>query len=302
MPPKRSQSAPYQARHAKNSRPVLRVVLLVGGVLLALCLYMLLEAKMLRVEHDTVMTSALSPDVNQLRIVYLSDIHAGSWPFLTDGDVENLVGLINAQNPDLVLLGGDYTDDSDASIAFFKSLPPIRASYGVFGVMGNHDRTLPESNLARLRSAMIRAGVTPLVNEVATVRIGLQDVTIAGIDDMSNGWPDIAGVAAQCRQEDLVIFLSHSPSALPEALNATDMNGRKNWFDLGLCGHTHGGQIIILGELLAGHSDDGVYRSGWYTPTRSASVMVSHGAGTVGLPFRLGVPPQMHVITLKSQQ
>ena len=89
------------------------------------------------------------------------------------------------------------------------------------------------------------------------------------------------------------LWLDHEPRELRDAAAAGA--------DLALCGHTHGGQIFMLGQLMAGHSEDGVYRSGWYAPTRSTSVMVSNGAGTVGLPFRLGVPPQLHVITLKSQ-
>lgn len=302
MPPRRSApSRRYQARHSRGSRPTLRLALTVVTVIALLFGYMLLEAKWLRVERTTIATPALSPEVKQLRIVYVSDIHKGIWPFLTQSDVDNLVSTINAQNPDLVLLGGDYAQGSADAIEFFKHLPRIRASYGVYGVLGNHDRTLPESNLNVLRSAMMVSGVTPIVNETVKVRVGMQDIVLAGIDDASNGWPDIAGVAAQCRQSDLVIFLSHSPAAVNEALNAADMDGRKNWFDLGLCGHTHGGQIAVVGSLLFGHEKDGVYQSGWYAPSRSTSLLVSNGAGTVGLPFRLGVPPQIHVITLKSE-
>lgn len=302
MPPKRYQPEKYQPKHARRSFPVPKGVWIALAVVLLFMGYLLLEPKLLQVEKHTVVTSALSGDVKQLRIVYVSDIHQGSWPYLTQADVDNLVSRINAQNADLVLLGGDYAQDSDGAVAFFKQLSTIRASYGVYGVLGNHDRTLPESNLAQVRSAMIRAGVTLIVNEVTTVRVGKQDIYLAGLDDVNNGWPDLAGVAAQCRQSDLVIFLCHSPAIVEEALTALDADGRKGWFDLGLFGHTHGGQVAIFGSLFGLHRTEGAYTSGWYSPGRTTTLLVSRGAGTSGLPFRLGRRPQMHVITLKSEE
>lgn len=302
MPSKRYQPRRYQARHARRVFPVPRSVFIALGAVALLFVYLLVEPRLLQVESRTVITSALSGDVKQLRIVYVSDIHYGSWPYLTQGDVEEVVSRINAQNADLVLLGGDYAQDSGSAIAFFRSLPTIRASYGVYGVMGNHDRTLPESNLALLRSAMIQSGVTPIVNEVTSVRVGRQDIYLAGLDDVSNGWPDLAGVAAQCRASDLVLFLCHDPSIIEEALSTPDMNGNKSWFDLGLFGHTHGGQVALLGSLLGLRHSDGLYTRGWYTPTRSTTLLVSQGVGTSVLPFRLGCRPQLHVITIKSQE
>ena len=215
--------------------------------------------------------------------------------------MNDLVQTVNRLNADLVLLGGDYAQDSDGAIAFFKSLPSIHARYGVFGVMGNHDRTVPESNLQLLRAAMMSAGVTPLVNDVASVRIGTSDIYIAGIDDVNNGWPDIVGVASQTWQEDYVIFLSHSPEAIPAAQKAGDGNGRRSWFDLGLFGHTHGGQIALIGPLLGISKVDGRYEQGWLTENR-VSLLISRGVGTSVVPVRFGRRPQIHLITVRSTQ
>lgn len=307
-PPRRSRARArqYEARHRRPGLAVSRLTIMsVLAVVLCVVLffgYLLLEPKLLQVEQRTVITSALSSDVKQLRIVYVSDIHYGAWPYLTESDLTDLFSTINAQNPDLVLLGGDYAQDSESAIAFFEHLPRIRSSYGVWGVLGNHDRTLPESNLARLRTAMIQANVTPIVNEVMSVRVGKQDIYLAGLDDVTGGWPDLNGVASQCRQSDLVIFLCHNPNIIPDALNAADAQGNKGWFDLGFFGHTHGGQIKLLGRLLGVGHLDGLYTDGWYSPTRSTTLLVSRGAGTSVLPFRLGCRPQIHVITIKSQE
>ena len=104
--------------------------------------------------------------------------------------------------------------------------------------------------------------------------------------------PDIAGVAARCRAEDLVILAVHDPEAIDTALTVNDKNGKRNWFDLALCGHT------LSGCAGAPKVSTG-YTSGWYTPNR-ISVLVSPGVGTLGLPFRFGAFPTVHVITLRS--
>lgn len=256
-----------------------------------------LEPFMLDTESVTLTHADLPDGIGQLRIVYASDIHKGG--LFTDQRVKDLVSHINACNADIVLLGGDYADDSAKAIEFFQSLPRIHARYGVYAVLGNHDRTIPESNLTTLRGAMQAAGVTPLINNVSQVRIGVSSIWIAGIDDVGNGHPDLAGVAAQVSASDYVIFLSHSPAVIPDALKTKDRSGRSDWFDLGLFGHTHGGQIALIGPLL---KDDGVpdhYTKGWFKHNRT-DMLVSRGVGTSGLPVRLFCTPQIHLITVNA--
>lgn len=277
-----------------------------GRFLLRMMLYVLMavlliwpfaEPWMLETEPITLSCADLPVGIGQLRIVYASDIHQGG--LYTHSRVESLISHINACSADIVLLGGDYADDSDSAIAFFRNLPRIHSRYGVYGVLGNHDRTIPESNLTTLRAAMISAGVTPLINDVAEVRIGMSSIYIAGIDDVGNGYPDLKGVAKKTDAADYVIFLSHSPAVIEDALTARDRNSRKDWFDLGLFGHTHGGQIAILGPLL---KDDGVpnkYTSGWFRHNRT-DMLVSRGVGTSGIPVRFLCQPQIHLITVNT--
>ena len=277
-----------------------------GRFLLRMMLYVLMavlliwpfaEPWMLETEPITLSCADLPAGIGQLRIVYASDIHQGG--LYTQSRVESLISHINACSADIVLLGGDYADDSNSAIAFFRNLPRIHSRYGVYGVLGNHDRTIPESNLTTLRAAMISAGVTPLINDVAEVRIGMSSIYIAGIDDVGNGYPDLKGVAKRTDAADYVIFLSHSPAVIEDVLTARDRNSRKDWFDLGLFGHTHGGQIAILGPLL---KDDGVpnkYTSGWFRHNRT-DMLVSRGVGTSGIPVRFLCQPQIHLITVNT--
>ena len=287
---------PYRPRHQSRRGCSCLGRILTFLLLVALLCYPFAEPYMLETESVSISSADLPRDVGQLRVVYLSDIHAGF--FFSQSRVSDLVQSINRLNADLVLLGGDYAQDSDGAIAFFKALPSIHARYGVFGVMGNHDRTVPESNLQLLRAAMMSAGVTPLVNDVASVRIGTSDIYIAGIDDVNTGWPDLTGVAARTRAEDYVIFLSHSPEVIPDAHKCADMNGRRGWFDLGLFGHTHGGQIALLGQYLGIAKVPVQYQQGWIVENR-IDMLISRGVGTSVLPVRIGRRPQIHVITVK---
>ncbi|MCH5287156.1 MAG: metallophosphoesterase [Christensenellaceae bacterium] len=294
----------YQGRHVRYEPPRKRRFgclsrLITLALLLFIIAYPFLEPRMLDTEVKSLASSDLPSDIKQLRIAYLSDIHAGF--YFPQARVDSLIQRVNALNADLVLLGGDYAVDSDTAIEFFRNLPRISARYGVFAVMGNHDRTVPESNLTHLRSAMYNAGITPLVNDVASVRIGTSDIYIAGIDDVNNGWPDLKSVAAQVRQEDFVIFLCHSPEIISSALTTTDMNGRRGWFDLGLFGHTHGGQIALLGQFLGISKVEGRYEQGWLRENR-ADILISRGVGTSVLPIRFLRRPQLHQITVISGQ
>ncbi len=289
-----------QGKHAGSYDPSTSMTrrllqLAIGLVIAALLLWPVAEPFMLQEEYVSLRHEDLPAGIGQLRIVYVTDIHKGG--LFTASRVQGLINRINAADADLVLLGGDYAMDSDSAIDFFIHLPRIHSRYGVFAVLGNHDRTLPESNLTQLKAAMRSAGVTPLVNSVSQVRIGLSDIFIAGVDDVNNGHPDLAAVSRQVSAKDYVIFLCHSPAIIPDALRATDRNGSVTWFDLGLFGHTHGGQVAVLGPMLRSTSVPDEYMSGWVRRNR-IDLLISNGVGTTGLPLRWMCPPQIHVITV----
>ena len=286
----------YRGRHERRSPFGCLARIITFLVLVAMLIYPFAEPFMLEVENVTLTSGDLPADIGQLRIVYLSDIHQGA--FFSQSRVNDLVKRINALNADLVLLGGDYAEDSDGAVSFFRTLPNIHARYGVYAVMGNHDRTVPESNLQTMQTVMIAKGITPVVNDVIPVRIGVSNIYIAGIDDVNTGWPDLTGVAARTRAEDYVIFLSHSPEVIPDAHKCADMNGRRGWFDLGLFGHTHGGQIALLGQYLGIAKVPVQYQQGWIVENR-IDMLISRGVGTSVLPVRIGRRPQIHVITVK---
>ena len=275
--------------------------LLLSLVVLALLCYPFIAARRLTIEEHTLTVPGLPANLKNLKIVFLSDIHQGPW--FSQQRVNDLVNTVNNISPDLIILGGDYAADSDGAIAFFKNLPAFHARLGVFAVVGNHDRTEPESNLNLLVAAMKEAGCVPLVNYVSRVKVGQSYVYIAGVDDYYNGFPDVDGVAAQVSSQDFVIFVGHTPDLMPDVLAAKSSDGNNHWFDLALFGHTHGGQINLFGHTPFANLSPEVgdrYLSGWLEESRAA-VLVSNGVGTSVAPMRLFAPPQIHFITLKAK-
>jgi len=231
-----------------------------------------------------------------LRIVYISDIHYGA--FLKENRVCSLVERVNALQPDLIILGGDYGETSQGALDFFMLKPGFQAKYAVLGVMGNHDRTLPENNLEKIRLAMLENGVIPLINDVWTLEREGKRLAVAGVDDFYNGYPDLDRVQRLCNAADFVIFAPHTPDILPETY---EMPGGP-FYQLALCGHTHGGQVAIFGHAIKSSSLYGNrYRTGWYREN-GVDILVSSGVGTSMLPIRLGTRPQIHLLTLKSEK
>lgn len=286
-----------RSRHLQKNRRKRITVILVLIVLLGLIAYPFIEARILTTEKVYLRSEDLPADANHLKIVYLSDIHWGFW--YSDSDLSGLVSQINALRPDLVLFGGDYATDHESALRFFRTLqamPKIHARYGIFGVPGEADCGEDAQDRTLLSEAMSNAGITPLFNRVESVPVGSGRICVAGIDDVLGGLPDLNAVASSVSSSDYVIFLAHNPSIIPDAQLTRNAEGSLSWFDLGLFGHTHGGQMRIFSSLL-GIAEDvpDRYRSGWFTENR-VDLLVSRGVGTSVFPGRLLCAPQIHLI------
>ena len=148
------------------------------------------------------------------------------------------------------------------------------------------------ANLAVVRDALRDAGVRMLVNERVQLAPPHDDVTIVGFDDPIRGAPDgdllddIAGTR---------VLLMHAPDGLIAA-------GERH-FALALCGHTHGGQVVLPGGMMP-YLPHGrlsrVYPVGSYAlgGHGGRTLVVSRGVGCSTIPFRVGCPAEVHVITL----
>lgn len=288
----------YKYRRPQKRKTRFGLVLLVI-VLVLLAAYPFFEAFHINIEEHTTRLTSLPSPLRNLKVVFVSDIHENLWN--TRARTEKIIKTVNSLGADLVLLGGDYASDADSAIKFFKDLPLIQARLGVFGILGNKDSsesTLDERNLTQ---AMKDAGITPLVNEVAKIKVGQSALYIAGVGDLESDRTDLEAVASQVSADDFVILLGHSPDILSTVLDYTDRNGKTHWVDLALFGHTHGGQITLFGQpLMAAFKPltSTRYLSGWITENR-AEILISNGVGTAHLPMRLFAPAQIHLIRLR---
>ena len=253
-------------------------------------------AQQLDTKEETYVSPWLPPAFDGFTVAYLSDIHYGT--LFSEARVRALVRRVNALEADVVLLGGDYGENPDGAVEFFRLQPGFQAKLAVLAAMGNHDRSETDGNLPLLQAVMRADGVIPLVNEAYFVSRDGKKLAFAAPDDFAMGEPDIKRLEKLCRDADFTIFFPHNPDTLPLSY----LECPQPFFQLALCGHTHGGQVAVCGRSIKYSSIYGRrYLSGWFRE-KEVDIMVSNGVGTTGYPVRLGARPQMHLLTLKTGQ
>jgi predicted MPP superfamily phosphohydrolase len=173
------------------------------------------------------------------RIAQISDLHADDW--MTPGRVLSLVGLVNAEEPDLVLITGDFATYSRLR-SKIRHLPDLvaplkrlRAPDGSFAVLGNHDH---KTNAQVVRRVLAASGVTEMCNTVLTLRRGGASLHLCGVDSALEGVSRPERVLERLPKEGVAILLAHEPDVADEVA----ATGR---FDLQLSGHSHGGQLDL---------------------------------------------------------
>ncbi len=205
-----------------------------------------------------------------LRAVLVSDSHINKTK--GSGFVAQLVADINSLNPDIVFLAGDIFDDRDISILKREkdTLKGVRAKYGVYGVVGNHEYY--SRNLSESLAVYEEANVRILIDEV----VQLENFYVAGRNDVSQKRQDLGELLQGVDKNKPVILLDHQPVALDEA--------QANGVDLQLSGHTHKGQFFPnnlftkrIFEVDHGYLDKG-----------GLQVIVTSGYSTWGPPVRIG--------------
>tara|TARA_R110002094_G_scaffold173757_1_gene154946 strand:- start:3267 stop:4220 length:954 start_codon:yes stop_codon:yes gene_type:complete len=237
------------------------------------------------------LTLPLRPDneaLSGLRIAFVSDVHAGS--FLNEKDLTEIFRRVQEQQPDLVLFGGDMINTLDREILLFRgALTVLQPRYGMFAVPGNHDHFFgPDISL--WRGFLEENGVQVLMNRGVRIQHGGQSLWLCGVDDLTEGEPDLDAALEGRREGETSILLSHHPDFFCEAVDAR--------VDLQLSGHTHGGQIRIAGKAPLQHSKLG-YEQGWFRE-QDSRLYVGRGVGVTVLPIRIGAPPEVPMITLRS--
>jgi predicted MPP superfamily phosphohydrolase len=250
----------------------------------------LVEPRRFELTETDVHVPDLPPAFDGFRIAQVSDVHYS--PIVPAADVRRVVALAQSARADLIVLTGDYTTARASYVEpCADMLAALDAPAGVWAVLGNHDHYTDAELTARALKERARVGV--LGNSATVITRGGDTLQLVGIDDFSWGMADFARAFAGVDKRKTTILLSHQPVVLdrPEVEGVA----------LILSGHTHGGQLRlpIVGAPAARLADEFKYLRGHYRRGRT-QLYVSRGTGTVGLPVRFGVPPEVAVIRLKA--
>jgi predicted MPP superfamily phosphohydrolase len=258
-----------------------------AGVPLAGACYGFAESTRLKIDRQTIALPRLPAGFRGVRVAFLTDIHLG--PFITSGYVASVVRTTLTLNPDLILLGGDYSHRDGKYIApCFEEVAKLSAPLGVFGVLGNHDYW---HGLAETKAGMRAAKVEELTNCGVWLNRAGDQLRLAGVDDLWQGRPDLAAALGDCRPSDACLLVSHNPDY---AETLTDHR-----VGLVLSGHTHGGQVVVpgYGSPVVPSRYGQKYAHG-LVEAPATRVYVSAGVGMTGLPVRANCRPEITLITL----
>lgn len=241
-----------------------------------------------RIRNIDLTPANLPQTLDGYRIAFISDIHYRN--NFSAQRLDTLVDAINAERPDCVILGGDYTLSAAEMKEFAKRIGRISAPEGVYAVSGNHDFYNSQKEICRVLRA---EGIVVLDEDDVVTPRGL---TLAGINDFRDIYPDIDRFKKLTRKAACTILVSHNPDFAEE----TDISP----YAAMLSGHTHGGQITIFGYAPVIPSAYGQkYRTGTVMKD-GTPVIVSNGAGYSGvvLRFRVCAPSDFVLITLRENE
>jgi len=249
------------------------------------------ERTAFRVREIDIPVPGLHPHLNGLRLVQLSDIHLSA--YLSEQEFARVVDAANELRGHVVFVTGDLISvHGDPVDACLRQISRLRSDAGVLGCLGNHEIYAGTEDYTAEQGA--RLGIPFLRSQARQLRFGNALVNIAGVDyqKMSDRPHYLRGAESLIAPNAFNLLLSHNPDVLPAA-------AQQGW-DLTLAGHTHGGQVNF--EIL--HHDFNV--AYFYTPyvyghyrSGHSSIYVTRGIGTIGMPARIGAPPEIAVIRLR---
>ncbi len=245
------------------------------------------------VERVEIQVPGLPPAMDGFRIAQLSDLHLE--PFTTEQDILESVEACNALKADMVALTGDFvTHTARPAPKVAEILSQLAAPYGVYASLGNHDF---DSGAPEVIRALTERKIPVLRNETRCIHTDKGVLFLGGFDSMYVNRPDVRKTLQDWKQTQPLVLMMHEPDAA-DTIAAAGVKA------LQISGHTHGGQLVFRGKTpmsvrrarygkkyLAGHYEVG-----------GLQMYVNRGIGCVGIPLRIGCPPEVTEITLRSPE
>jgi len=233
------------------------------------------------------------------RICQLSDLHIG--PFMPAEQIRKYAAIANAQKADMIVLTGDFvTFDAATQYAVVEALSGLKAPFGVWGSLGNHDMwSRVEDSITEL---FRHNGVRMLRGANAPIASGSDSLNLLGVDFQSHrrfgSSPPVErllwNIEHLVDHDRVNILLSHNPDTFDRAAELG--------IDLSLAGHTHGGQLALefISPEIAPSRLVTPYVAGWFGQP-GGQLYVNRGIGTIFVPMRVGAPPEITVYKLSRE-
>lgn len=224
------------------------------------------------------------------RFAFISDLHYKS--LFDEKGLHELVELLQRQNVDAILMGGDYHERGTHIKELFTELSKVKTKYGYMGVLGNNDY---ESHYKDVVREMRRHKMAVLEHKCDTIYRKGQFIIVAGIRNPFDLEKNSVSPTLKLKPKDFVILLTHTPDYAEEVSIANT--------DLALAGHTHGGQVTVFGYAPIVPSKYGQrFLTGLKKLSSGIPIIITNGIGTSQKPIRIGAPAEVIVITLHHLQ
>jgi predicted MPP superfamily phosphohydrolase len=252
----------------------------------------LVEPRRVRVRRARLRLSGWPERLDGLRLALVSDFHAGG-PHAREGRLRRVVGRINKQAPDVVLLLGDYVDPAIPGVEpldpgrVAAALGELRAPLGVLAVLGNHDWA---NDGDRVAAALRSVGIRVLENEAVALEVSRARLWVAGLADLRTREPQVDRTLPAPDDDAPILLLTHDPDVFPVVPERVTLT---------LAGHLHGGQIDVPGlRQIVVPSRFGMRYAAGHVEEAGRHLYVSRGVGTSGLPLRLRAPAGFEMLEL----
>ena len=260
-----------------------------------------------RVRRETIYFPDLPEAFDGFTITQITDVHAGS--FTNAAGVQKGLDMVNAQNSDVILFTGDLVNNQASEMdRWIPAFAGLKAPMGKFSILGNHDygdyipwvtQEAKQANLIRLKQVHTEIGFRLLLDEAITLKKDGQSITLLGVENWGKGgfhkYGDLKKASATVPDDSFKVLMSHDPSHWEGVTLDHDQH-----IHLTLSGHTHGMQFGI--ELFGFKWSPVKYMykqwAGLYKQ-KDRFLYVNRGFGFIGLKGRIGIWPEVAVITLK---
>lgn len=251
-----------------------------------------------RVHRANIPVAKSGRELDGLLIAQVSDLHAGS--LNSPKPIRDAVSIINGYKPDVIFLTGDFVNfHPDEFDMISMELKQLKSSgIGIYGCLGNHDHFMSDKNLGRLKAKINASGINLLNNESEIFVTGSGGLNIAGIDNTGYGqnYGDFGKALGTKNHSYPTVLLVHDPTNWDQSIKS------KTDVELMLSGHTHGGQmgLEVFGEIVTParikyKQFAGLYQYG------DQYLYINRGLGTTGPPIRVGVNPEITLLTLRDK-